>query len=69
VAQRIYDYYQQRYLQKVKLFAPLAQPGDVALIDTLYNQQIRGVIEKMSADLANGFTVQAEITGVVNGLD
>jgi hypothetical protein len=67
VAQLVYDYYQQRYLQKVKLYAPTAYaPGDVVLIDTLYNQQLRCTVEKMSADLAAGFMVQAEMTGVVN---
>lgn len=63
--QKVYGYYQQRYLQKVKLFSPLATPGDSVLIDTLYNQQIGGVVEKMSLNLSGGFTVQTEITGGV----
>lgn len=67
VTQRVYDYYQQRYTQKLKLFAPSAQVGGVALIDTLYDRQIRGVIEKMTTDLANGFLVDAEARGVVQG--
>jgi hypothetical protein len=69
VTQRVYDYYQQRYVQKMKLFAPSAQVGDVALIDTLYDRQIRGVIEKMTTDLANGFIVDAEATGVIHEMD
>lgn len=64
VTQRVYDYYQQRYRQKVKLFAPTVEIGDVVTIDTLYNKKIRGVVEKMSIDLSGGFVVQAEITGV-----
>lgn len=65
VAQRVYDYYQQRYSQKTKLFAPSAQAGDAVLIDTLKNRQISGTIEKMSLNLSGGFTVQTEITGVI----
>lgn len=65
ITQRVYDYYQQRYVQKVKLFAPTAAPGTSVLIDTLYNRQIGGVVEKMRINLTGGFTVQTEIVGVV----
>ena len=63
--QRVYDYYQQRYLQKVKLYSPTAAVSDSVLIDTLYNQRISGVVEKMNMDLSGGFRVNAEITGIV----
>lgn len=65
ITQRVYDYYQQRYVQKVKLFAPTAEPGKSVLIDTLYDRQIGGVMEKMTLNLTGGFTVRAEIVGVV----
>lgn len=66
ITQRVYDYYQQRYLQKVKLYAPTAEPGKSVLIDTLHNRQISGIVEKMSLDLTGGFLSQTEIVGVVN---
>jgi len=66
VAQRVYDYYTQRYLQKVKLFTPTTQVGECVLVDTLYQQKLKGVVEKMELDLAGGFVAQAEIVGVVN---
>jgi hypothetical protein len=66
IAQRIYDYNQQRYTQKVKLYAPTIQPGETVLIDSLYGQQIRATVEKMTTDLARGFTSQVVMTGVVN---
>jgi hypothetical protein len=66
ITQRVFDYYQQRYQQKVKLYAPAASPGSVVIVDTLYNQQIRGVVEKMSIDLAMGYVVQTEIVGVIS---
>ena len=66
LAQRVYDYYQQRYLQKTKLFAPAIESGNVVLVDTLNSAQLRGMVEKMSLDLAGGFVAQTEITGVLH---
>jgi hypothetical protein len=66
--QRVYDYYLQRHLQKVKLFSPVAAVGNSVIIDTLYNRQIGGIVEKMSLDLSGGFLVQAEITGTAVAL-
>ena len=65
VAQRLYDYYQQRYWQKVKLFAPTIKTGDAVLMDTLNNKHISGIVEKLTINLTGGFTAQAEITGVI----
>jgi hypothetical protein len=64
--QRVYDYHQQRYLQKVKLFAPSSEVGKSAMVDTLYSQKVIGIIEKMDIDMANGFVSNSEITGVVD---
>jgi len=64
-AQRLYDYYQQRYLLKTKLYAPVASAGTSVLIDTLQSKQIGGIVEKMTLDLTGGFTAQTEINGVV----
>ncbi|MBK8467726.1 MAG: hypothetical protein IPL32_18080 [Chloracidobacterium sp.] len=66
IAQRVYDYYQQRYLQKAKLFAPSAEPGKSALIDTYEGKQVKGIVEKMSIDLARGMVTRAEIVGVIS---
>jgi hypothetical protein len=65
VTQRVYDYYQQRHLQKTKLFAPGIEVGNSVLVDTLYDNQIAGVVEKMELDLAFGFVAMADIVGVV----
>jgi hypothetical protein len=65
VAQRVYDYYQQRYTQKVKLYKSTAQVGYSAIVDTLYNRQMAGIVEKMAVDLTGGYVMQAEITGGV----
>ena len=65
VAQRVYDYHTQRYLQKVKLYSPTVEVGQVVEVETLYGKKIRGVVEKMDIDLAFGFTANVEIVGVV----
>jgi hypothetical protein len=65
VASRVYDYYQQRYRQKVRLYAPSISIGHVALIDSVNNSQIRGALEKMNINLSGGFIVDAEAVGVV----
>lgn len=65
VTQRVYDYYLQRYLQKTKLFTHQLAVGDSVLIDTQSSRQIKGIAEKISIDLANGFVSEAEIVGVV----
>lgn len=64
VAGRVYAYHVQRLEQRVKLFAPVVEVGQVVAVDTLYGQQIRGVVESMALDLAGGMIAQAVIVGV-----
>ena len=66
VTQRVYNYYQQRLLQKIRLYAPVAAVGNVVVVDTLYSQKIRGIVEKMNIDLSGGFIADAEIIGIVS---
>ena len=65
VAQRVYDYYQQRYFQKTKLFASPIAVGNSVLIDTQSNKQVAGIVEKMEINLTGGFVSNVEITGVI----
>lgn len=64
-AQRVYDYTQERYVQKLKLYTPSAEVGKSVLVDALYNRQIAGIVERMTVDLSGGYTAKAEITGLV----
>ncbi|RPJ29440.1 MAG: hypothetical protein EHM33_00915 [Chloroflexi bacterium] len=64
IAQRVYDYLQQRYRQKTKLFASLVAPGDSVLIDS-QGGQIGGIVEKITTDLARGMVQDIEVIGVV----
>lgn len=63
--QRVYDYYQQRYFQKVKLFASRVVVGDSVLVDVQNSRQLGGVIERMETDLSGGFISNVSITGII----
>jgi hypothetical protein len=65
ITQRVYDYYQQRYLQHLTLFAPSAKVGDTVYIDTYNSRRLAGIIERMELDLSGGFVVKADIRGIV----
>jgi hypothetical protein len=68
IAQSIYDYYQERFVIKPKLYAPSVNPGGSVLVDTLYSRQISGIIEKMEVDLAGGFIAKTTIVGELETL-
>jgi hypothetical protein len=65
VANRMFSYYQQRYVQKLGLFSPTVAPGSVLLSDAQADTHLLGVVEKMSIDLTGGFRANAEVTGVI----
>ena len=70
VLERVYDYYQQRFLQKTKLFVPEPTLGNSVLVDTsIEGRKIGGIIEKMNTDLARGFVSDVEIVGVVKEVE
>jgi hypothetical protein len=65
IAQRVYDYYQQRFLIKTRLYASFVAIGDSVLVDTQDNRQLAGIVEKMSTDLSGGMISDTEIIGIV----
>lgn len=66
VAERVHAYYQQRYRQTMRMFAPTVEIGWPVAIETLYGKTINAVIEKMSIDLAGGMVADMEAVGVSN---
>lgn len=66
VARRLFDYYQERYMQQATLIEPKTKPGGVVIIDTLYGRQLTGVVEHLSIDVAGGYLADAEIIGIVD---
>ena len=65
VVTRAYSYYSQRYLQKMKLYAPTTQVGNSVLLDTVQGQHLKAIVEKMEIDLAGGFVAKVEAFGVI----
>jgi hypothetical protein len=65
ITQDVYDYFQRRYLQRVKLYASPIETSGSAVVDTLYNRQIGGVVERMEINLSGGFTSKVDIVGDV----
>lgn len=63
IAQRVFDYYQKRHVQDVKLIRPSSYVSTEVLVDTLYQKQISGIVEKMVIDLTGGFTAKTTIVG------
>lgn len=65
VTQRVYDYFQQRYLQSVRLFASPIAPGESATVDTIENQQVIGIAERVETNLSGGFVSDVDIVGIL----
>jgi len=65
IAQRVFDYYQQRYKKKMRLFGSALSAGNIVRVETLYGNTLFGVIEHAEIDLAGGSLVDAEVIGVV----
>jgi len=65
IADELFTYFQERYVQKVRLYATAIKPGDSVLVDTYDGKQIQGIVEKVKTDLARGFISDVEIVGVL----
>ncbi len=65
LTQSVYDYYQQRYIQKTKVFGVNIKVGESVLIDTFSNRQIGGFVEYCKTDLVKGFVSELKIVGDV----
>lgn len=65
VANELFSYFQERYIQKIRLYATTIQPGDSVLVDTYGGKQIQGIVEKVKTNLSGGFISDVEIVGVL----
>jgi hypothetical protein len=63
MADLVFEYYQNRFIQKCDLLGTSAKTGSDVKIETLYYQNLLGTIEKMKIDLAKGYRISAEIIG------
>lgn len=65
LADELFDYFQERYIQKTRLYATPIKPGDSVVVDTYDGKQIQGIVEKVSTNLSGGFISDVEIIGVL----
>ncbi|MBI5954380.1 MAG: hypothetical protein HY865_22210 [Chloroflexi bacterium] len=65
LVQRLYDFYQQRYVQEVRLYAPSLEIGQSVLVDVPNSKKLKGFAHKATLDLTGGFRVDATMTGVL----
>ena len=61
----LFDYYQERYVQKIRTYAIPLKPGHSVVVDTYSSKQIQGFVERVRTDLAGGFISDVEIVGVL----
>lgn len=67
VCEKLFHYYQQRYIQTVKFFSTSLELGSNVNAQTLYNNNLFGLIEKASTNLAQGNVSTMEIIGIITG--
>jgi hypothetical protein len=65
VAQRVYNYYQQRYLQRARFYALESVEVGHSILLALQSGWLGGIVQRMETDLTRGFITQAEIVGVI----
>lgn len=63
VAERVFQYHQQRLQQNFTFLLDAEQAGQVHTVETLYNQNREGTIEALEVDLTGGYLAKATITG------
>lgn len=63
VADRILNYYQNTYKMNVDFKIEDESISDTTIVDTLYNQKLKGNIKKMDIDLTGGFIASSTIIG------
>jgi hypothetical protein len=65
LCQRVHNYTQMRYWQKLKLYGAFFEAGQTVLSDaTASNQKVKGCVEKMTVNLTGGFACNLDIVGV-----
>lgn len=63
ISDRILNFYQETYKMNIEFKVEKEEIGDTAVVDTLYNQKLKGTINKLDIDLTGGFIANSSITG------
>lgn len=63
MAQRVYDHYQQRVVERGDLFSGPWQPGDKVRIEQPSGRALTGMVTSMDIDLTGGYISGVEVVG------
>lgn len=63
VANRVYNYYQNRYQGEGTIVLDDEEPGQMKIMDSMNGRQVEGIIESLDIDLTGGFLANMRITG------
>lgn len=63
VANRVLDYYAQRYEQTFRMIAGDEKLADRLIVQSFGGEMVRGVLTKMEFDLTGGFVADAKVVG------
>lgn len=63
VTDRVYEYYQKRYLQEFSMFGATLKIGDVSRVIAMGNKHLKGVVESAKIDLSGGYVSRMRMRG------
>ena len=63
VANRVLDYYAQRYEQTFRMIAGDEKLADRLIVQSFGGEMVRGVLTKLEFDLTGGFVADAKVVG------
>ncbi len=63
VAERVYEYYQNRYEGEGPIVLDDEEPGQIRTMDSMNGYQVEGMVESLDINLAGGFKADIRITG------
>ena len=63
VANRVLDYYAQRYEQTFRMIAGDEKLADRLIVQSFGGEMVRGVLTKLEFDLTGGFLADAKVVG------
>lgn len=63
IAERVFNYYQTRHVQELKLIRPYVYIGTKVELESLYGRYLEGFVEKMTLDLTGGFIGKTTVIG------
>lgn len=63
--EKLVEYAKLRYRQKMTLWSRNdVAPADLKIVDSLYQKDIVGIVERVSADLTGGYLLETEVVGL-----